>query len=703
MSFGDYLLGAAGLAAIALALGFGAWRVRARLLPEWWGAPARLAEIVVGVSALLVIIELLGTVRILYPLPVVVASAIVGLAAARIAGPPPGGERAPAPPQMGRAAAAVAIVVAFVVVAHWSAAAFQNVAAGPYIGDDQWYHLPDPARFVQEGAVTDLHYASPSYLSWFHPLNSELFHALGMMLFDRDILSPLLNIGWLAVALLAGWCIGRPFGVAPLTAVATALVLDLPVFTRFQAGQALSDLFGVTFLLAAIALLANGRAVRDRAGPVEQAERRCIGSRPLRVQPAALAIAGLAAGLALGAKISFLPEAAVLTVGVIALAPAGSRRAATALWGVPLLATGAFWYLRNFVYAKNPFPYVSELGPIDLPGPDQGLNAGPTFSVSHYLFDGEVWSDHLLPGLEAELGPLWFAILAVGLGGMALAFVRRERLLWLVGATAIAAFLFYLFTPAAAEGPEGNPIAFPSGLRILGPALALGAVAAALGASALGLRARWLALAAAAVLVVVATRNGIPFWEGGDQLLGALGVAAALIAAPVGLAALRDHGARLAGGAAAAALALALAWPQAQDYLDSRYRTDSAYFDAFDLVPVFRWASDVSDRRIGTSGILQYGLYGEDLSNHVQFVGVAGSDHSFREITDCRTWRKAVNGGDYDYVVAMPRFGGKRAPQARWTSSPNSEVILRSGPVTVFRLEGELDPDRCRALPPVRR
>ena len=46
LSAADYLLGVVELAAIAAALGFGAVRVRAWLLPGWSGAPARLVEAV---------------------------------------------------------------------------------------------------------------------------------------------------------------------------------------------------------------------------------------------------------------------------------------------------------------------------------------------------------------------------------------------------------------------------------------------------------------------------------------------------------------------------------------------------------------------------------------------------------------------------------------------------------------------------------
>src|SRR5262249_11961897 len=156
------------------------------------------------------------------------------------------------------------------------------------------------------------------------------------------------------------------------------------------------------FLLAGLALLANGWAL-DRPGP----------------RAAALALAGAAIGLCLGTKVSFVAPAAVLTVAVI-LAARGWRRRAALTWTLPLLAPGGYWYLRDLRWAHNPYPWVSHLGPIDLPGPNEGLNGAPSFSVAHYLFDGRVWDHYLAPGLSAELGPVWFMLLAAALVGIGL-------------------------------------------------------------------------------------------------------------------------------------------------------------------------------------------------------------------------------------------------------------------------------------------
>ncbi|MGH2962960.1 MAG: hypothetical protein ACRDL3_12320, partial [Solirubrobacterales bacterium] len=65
MTLAAYLAGVIELAAIVAALAFGAVRVRARLLPGWSGAPARLAETVVALALAVWAMEALGAVGLL--------------------------------------------------------------------------------------------------------------------------------------------------------------------------------------------------------------------------------------------------------------------------------------------------------------------------------------------------------------------------------------------------------------------------------------------------------------------------------------------------------------------------------------------------------------------------------------------------------------------------------------------------------------
>ena len=67
MSFGDYLFGVIGLAAVAIPMALAAIRLRGRFLPGWAGAPARLAEVALAVALLTVQLQLLGAFGILVP------------------------------------------------------------------------------------------------------------------------------------------------------------------------------------------------------------------------------------------------------------------------------------------------------------------------------------------------------------------------------------------------------------------------------------------------------------------------------------------------------------------------------------------------------------------------------------------------------------------------------------------------------------
>ena len=140
--------------------------------------------------------------------------------------------------------------------------------------DSTWYHGPFAAGFFQTGNTIDLHFIAPQFLAWFYPANGEIFHAVGMLAFGRDLLSPLLNLGWFAGCLVAAWCIGRPFRVAPWSLALAAIALSVPALAD-QAGEARNDIVGIFFLLAAVAVALNAAESAPGAG------RRGRGARPV--------------------------------------------------------------------------------------------------------------------------------------------------------------------------------------------------------------------------------------------------------------------------------------------------------------------------------------------------------------------------------------------------------------------------------------
>lgn len=711
---GRYLLGVAELALLVGFAWLGAASVRARLLPRFSGAPAFLASSVIAAALLIWVAELLGTVGLFRAVPylVGVGAVVLGIwvldrGRGRRGGGPslsfalprrPGSERggvlAPGSkasglrntPHPGAARAGgfdlvtlVAVAIAAVAVIHFAGGVRTRLSTGMTGFDSTWYHGPFAAGFFQSGNTIDLHFIAPQFLAWFYPANGEIFHAVGMLAFSRDILSPLLNLGWFVGCLLAAWCIGRPYRVAPWSLVLGAVALSVPALAD-QAGEARNDVVGIFFLLAAVAIALNVWAIRDD-------EERGLSA-------GSLVVVGLAAGLAAGTKLNFLLPAAVLVLGLVAIAPRGGRWRAFAAAGLAALAGGGYWYLRNLVHSGNPLPWVHHLGPISLPAPGQSLGGREAHSVFGYLTDSAVWSDWFLPGLHHGLWLIWPLLGAAAIGGLILSLIPGARptrgslvthdvpkeprssgsspdpVLPVAGLVGLATVLAWLVAPTSASGPDGMPHGFESGLRYLAPSLILGL---ALLPATPRLRSFLAGLPARLPLVAQrATNDSRP-----RRNPWGWAVAAALVLA--------------------AAAAVAVGYPIQRHYLQSRYANPS--FTTPGLDAAFKWARGISDARIATTSTRQYPLFGTDLSNHVQFVGEETAHGGFEAPATCRAWRRALDAGHYDYVVTtrdrIEKGKAPYPPQARWTEDPRAQVILRKAPTVVFKLKGPLNPSTC--------
>ncbi len=687
LSAADYLFGVAELAAVVAALAFGAVRVRAWLLPDWTGAPARLVEALLGVAALVWLVELLGAVGQFREVPFVVEAIVVGLLAGALAGRAAGASSAarhrgpPAPPP-NRTALWVAVAVAALVVAHWSVAVRSSFANGMYGYDTTWYHMPFAARFVQDASLTGLHFTSTSFLSWFYPANSELFHSVGILLTGRDYLSPLVNVGWLGLGMLAAWCIGRPWGLGPASLVGACVIFGAGVFAD-QAGEARNDIPATAFLLTAAAIMINASVPRERPR--------------LELGPVPIALAGLAAGLAIGTKLSLLAPVGALTIAVVV---AARRRGPAAAWWIGgLLAGGGFWFARNLVAVGNPLPWLSALGPVPLPGPEEVLpNEREPFSVVHYATDPDVWSEWFFPGLADRLGELWPLVLVLGaVSALALLFRERAAVLRVLGFAAVAAAIAYPFTPLTASGFEGEPLGFASNLRYLGPVLAMALALLPVAARKASPRRQWVVLGLLAAAFVGAfaedaLRSGFA--------LAVLGVGVVVLIAALAVRFTRGRSiprvAVIGVGVLVAALVIGAGYRVQRNYAEERYADEYGIGEP-GLESAFIWARGVEDARIATNTIRQYPFYGPDLSNFVQFVGRRGDGDSFEPITSCGEWRRALNDGDYDYVVIGANFpapGADRPEENGWLrDAKGAKEIVSEGPTSVFELSAALDSD----------
>jgi hypothetical protein len=739
---GRYLLGAAELIWLVGFAWLGAARVRRGLLAELGGEVAFLATAVLAIALLIWVAELLGTVSAFKPVPYLVAVAVVGLVLRRFvpsATGPVAGALRPFRPSL--PVTVISLLIAGIAIGHFVSGVKLRLGTGMTGFDSTWYHGPFAAGFFQTGNTIDLHFIAPQFLAWFYPANGEVVHAIGMLAFSRDLMSPLLNLGWLIGCLLACWCIGRPFRVAPWSLALGAIALSVPTLAD-QAGEARNDIVGIFFLLAAAAIALNAAAARPDVAPDTERVR----SSPDSVRESAnasggglatgaLLFVGLAAGLAAGTKLNFLLPAAVLVLGLTALAPRGLRWRALLCSGGMALAGGGYWYLRNLIHSGNPLPWIHHLGPIDLPAPEQALGGREAHSVLSYLTDGSVWSDWFLPGVHGGLWIVWPALGAAALAGLLLALVPLVRsalgrrraenpsdspvsdpstrgwwaenssqggvfgpstrgVMALVGLVGIAAAVSWLVSPTSASGPEGMPRGFESGLRYLAPALILGlallptvppfrawATRLASIGPALGERP---VPAPTAAEAPGDRRLHLPPLSGGDR----------------GRTHAEDRLPRrwVAGIVVGLMLvAVVVGYPVERHYLHDRYRDPS--FTAPGLDAAFAWARDVEGARIATTSTRQYPLFGTDLSNRVAYLGVPRPHGGFEAAPNCQSFRRLLDEGDYDYVVATrDRIEpGKPAfpPQAKWVEGPDAEVVLRKKPTVVFRITGLLDPGAC--------
>ena len=699
MTLGRYLIGVAALLCVLGSVGVGAAAVRRYLLPDWRGAHARLADFVTGCALLVGIMEVLGTVGLFRLVPILVGSIAVGSAlrlgltsrsSARVVRP-----RVARPGVTAAVLILISVAGLVVVLLLWTGRSLQSFEHGIRGADSIFYHLPHAASYAQTGHIWAIRYTDFDYLNGLYPATSELFHALGIVLMGNDVLSPGINLIWLALTLLAAWCIGSVRGVGSMSMLAAALVMATPMMVDSNAGTADNDLLGVFFVLAALALWMRTADMRRT---------------DIRAYRGGSILAAVVAGLALSVKLNLLAPVGALTLAAIALTPSGRRRSATGWWIGGLVLGGGYWYARNLIALGNPLPWFSfGLLPTPHPPPLQHAN---NYSLADYATYPRILRHWLIPALNLNLGPWWPALVAAAvLGPLVCLFSKRDGVIMAAALIALAALVAYPLTPLTACGPWGHPYCLKLNIRYGAPALTL---ALAVTPLALLFRSKFGRLAAAAGLTTlfVATVALRRLWTPGYNLDGAhaavilvLVVAVIVVLRPWSLIARRPL---VRATAATLALSLVLAgvavgFSGTRDYLRHRY-TDE--YGPSAVYKVWRWARGLHHAQIALAGTLGwffgYPLWGLDDSNRVGYMGQRGPHGSFRPITSCRAWRTALNRGHYQYVVttASRVFFTTHlvySPEVDWTrTDPAARLVLSPNrAIQVFRLTGPLNPDRC--------
>lgn len=715
-SFGSYIGGCFAVIGIVSALGLGGYWLRRWIVPEFSGALARLADATIGTGLLVLSLELLGSLSILRTGWIVIVCIGVGLVAAWLGwSKAPEGSREIAAPQVQKVALIIAIAVASFTLAEWTFPSQLSLDQGMFGGDTTWYHMPFAARFAQEHSIVHLHFTDPLRLAaWFYPQSSELIHGSAIVLFKSDWLSPLINLFWLAIALLAAFCVGRPYKVGPATLVAGAIVLDAGVMIETQPGEGRNDIMGLAFLIAFAAFLINAHQRRaPQEGAVQDAPE--LGAPLLDKGP--LVIAGIAAGLAASVKLTFLIPVVAIGLGVIVFSGRGRRLTTAWVLGLSTFVVGGYWYVRAMVKTGgNPIPTIG-FGPLHLPRPDQmPLDPRPRFAVAHYLTQPTIYRRWFFPQLDNAFGPLWPLILIIAVAAAVyIAWRSRNIILRVIAVAALLTAAVYVFTPLTAAGQEGSPTGFFTNTRYLAPGLVLALVMLPL---ARPLRApsrrAWqtlLFLTAVYAITVLATPRWYP-----SYIVGTIFLTLALVWAPAGLAMLRGRrmiGRTLVAAVASAVVLLAVVLGRAQEvqYVDHHYTETDHFLQDGGPKQAYAFARKQHDKRIGIAGsgeifFGQYGFYGADGTNYVQYIGVPGPDGAYRLATSCAQFKRRINAGDYDYLI-VSQFTQDSPDAPYWypiyawiKNDPALEQVIEEPDITpepdwVFRVKGKLDPASC--------
>ena len=335
-SFGSYIGGSLALIGIVAAVGLGGYWLRRWIVPEFSGAlagsPTRRSRSPCwssrsSCSARSASCASAGSSSSASPSGC--CAALLGWCMA-----PREGQRNAAP-QVQTIALLIALGVASFTVAEWTFPSQLSLDPGMFGGDTTWYHMPFAARIAQEHSTVHLHFTDPLRLAaWFYPQSSELIHAAAIVLFKTDWLSPLINLAWLAIALLAAWCVGRPYKVGPATLVAGGDRPRRRGDDRDPAGRGAQRHHGPR-LPDRLRRLPDQRppAPGARAGAVQDAPER---DAPL-LDKGPLVLAGIAAGLAASVKLTFLVPVAAIAVGVVLFSGRGRRLTTAWVIGLSML------------------------------------------------------------------------------------------------------------------------------------------------------------------------------------------------------------------------------------------------------------------------------------------------------------------------------------------------------------------------------
>ena len=670
MSTLGYAFGVLCLLVFAASVTSVALDLRRRALPGWHGAEARLAELVLGSATAVVLLEVLGLVSLLRRPALVLASVLLAAGVKLLPrrhgtfGP----EQPPVEPRhlpLTRLAATAAVIG---VLAEWLVSIHRNARAGVHAFDSLHYHLTMSAHFAQDHSILHTYRLDSLGVSTWYPFNSELLQGAGMLLLKTSALTLVIDLLALAGVLLAAWVLGSQYGAGPLAVL--AICVPLAFMGPAYAGSAANDWMSAWPLLAAVALLAAGRA------------------RGRQLSLPVIGLAGLAGGLAIGTKLTVLTPTVALFVIAVALAK-GFRWRAAGVSAIAHLLTGGYWYVRDLVIVGNPLPATKVgIGPLQLPKPATPFLDTQDFAVLHYLTDGHVIREFFVPGVDWYFGPAWPAVVILVAAGFVLAAqrIRQDRILMGAGAVGLISVATWMVTPTSAGGPEGNPFLFPFNIRyaLVGITLGLLLLAVRVVGSRLELPAT--VVLVAVVVVTLARREAWLVGWPREPMALVLGLSLLVVAVT------RVDRRALVPAAVVLALVGGLVGLKVERHFDEQsYRAGSPRDTLYAVV------REESGQRVGIVGFpMQFPFIGRALQNEVAYLGKEGDEHSYGDFDTCAGLLAEVARRNVTRVVVQP-YENRPTPDAdAWLRrDPHVRELIANRAGAVFAVEPGVDPRSC--------
>ncbi len=549
--------------------------------------------------------------------------------------------------------------------------------------DSLLYHRPMVAAWLRTGTIWRIGaFENGSTYEGAFWSNGDVFSMWLAVPYGRDYLVQMSSLVWATGCLLAATCAARHLGLRFWSALLVGAVFATA--PNVAAGQLNALHIDTMVSFGGAAML-------------------WFGLRWMRSDDRVLwlALAGLSAGLAAGAKQSALPIVGVFLLVLMVLAVRRGQWAGALLVVAGAAAPCLVWVARNWALRGNP------LWPVDA-GPLRGAKGAWEFDTDRSALAAlRANPKQTLTFLVAGIclyGPVVF-LAAASLPRMWRR-AKEDGLVWFGILAPLIAYGFYLVSPTTGQNRENILLT----QRYFSPAVL--AAVLVLGACRLAGEERrirrWQALLVATVVFdvfAIAAGHLIPglfhwpvwTWAGG-LVLGALGAwlvvdgrfshlpGRAKWAAPVAAALL------VAGTAGPAKAAQWYPYNPAQRY---------AY-------PVYDWlkSHDVTGKNIDFVGLKSAPLAGRDLSNNVFWLGRPTANHGVKAWEDAAAWELALQRACVDYlVVRRPHVKngqrnpgwGRAIPEWGWAAKSGIMTpVLRTSQVAVYRVRYDTPRSRCR-------